>query len=708
MLDDMRSRMSLFVVGLTRLSIMESKAAMLIGYMSIARLMIHVKQVEKDQLKDKEEFKNKRKGPAPSSASATAPRNKCEYNSQNSQNFRARPAHSQGSKAQGGTKTPACAKCGRSHSGVCRDSSTSCFKCGQNGHFMRGQAERETVFMLSLVAESKKIRQMIVSTPVGESILAERVYRDSSISVNNKSTMVDLFELDIVDFDVILDILPNTRPICIPPYRMALAEFKELNEQLKDLLEKDYHQLNKITIKNKYPLQRIDDLFDQLHGATYFCKIDLRFGYHQLRVRECDIPKTIFRTCYSHYEFLVMSFGLMNAPAAFMDLMNRVFKPYLDMFVIVFIDEILIYLSNEEDHASHLKIVLQSLKDKKLYAKFSKCEFWLESVAFLGHIAFGDGIRKIRRGVLVYFISFDQVDSETVKFQWSEAYEKSFQELKKRLTTAQCLPYQKNDKVIAYASRQLKVNEKNYLTHDLELAAVVFPLKIWRYYLYGMHVDVFTDHKSLQLSMGSTAHFEVDKKELAKEVHKLTRQGVRLMDSTEGGVVVMNVAESSLVSEVKEKQDQYALLLELEATVHTQKVMDFEQVGDGLLRWFLTKIFMGEDVDLLLDGLKLVKLGVMRFGKKGKLSPRYIGPYRISKRVGNVAYELELPQGLATVHLVFHISMLKKCMGDPSLIISTKDIGIKGRLFYGEIPLHILDRQVRKLRTKKVASIKVL
>ena len=157
----------------------------------------------------------------------------------------------------------------------------------------------------------------------------------------------------------------------------------------------DYRQLNKVTIKNKYPLPRIDDLFDHLQGATCFSKIDLRSGYHQLRVRECDIPKTTFRTCYGHYEFLVMSFGLTNAPVAFMDLMNKVFKPYLDMFVIVFIDNILIYSRNEEDHASHLRIVLQILKDRELYVKFLKCEFWLESVAFLGHIVFDDGTELI-------------------------------------------------------------------------------------------------------------------------------------------------------------------------------------------------------------------------------------------------------------------------------------------------------------------------
>ena len=189
---------------------------------------------------------------------------------------------------------------------------------------------------------------------------------------------------------------------------MASAELCELKEQLKDLLEKgfirpsvspwgasvlfvrkkdgtlricvDYRQLNKVTIKNKYPLPRIDDLFDQLQGAKCFSKIDLRSGYHQVRVKEQDIPKTAFRTRYGHFEFLVMSFGLMNALAVFMDLMNRVFKPFLDVFMIVFIDDILVYSKSEEDHVNHLQQVLEVLRDRQLYAKFSKCEFWLKSM----------------------------------------------------------------------------------------------------------------------------------------------------------------------------------------------------------------------------------------------------------------------------------------------------------------------------------------
>uniref|UniRef100_A0A2N9GSP6 Reverse transcriptase domain-containing protein n=1 Tax=Fagus sylvatica TaxID=28930 RepID=A0A2N9GSP6_FAGSY len=217
-----------------------------------------------------------------------------------------------------------------------------------------------------------------------------------------------------------IDLVLGTGPISKAPYRIAPAELKELKEQLQDLLDKgfirpsaspwgapvlfvkkkdgsmrlciDYRELNKVTIRNKYPLPRIDDLFDQLRGSEVFSKIDLRSGYHQLRVKEEDIPKTAFRTRYGHYEFLVMPFGLTNAPAVFMDLMNRVFHEYLDSFFIVFIDEILVYSKSQEEHEEHLRIVLKILRDRKLFAKLKKCEFWMDRVVFLGHVISRDGI----------------------------------------------------------------------------------------------------------------------------------------------------------------------------------------------------------------------------------------------------------------------------------------------------------------------------
>jgi hypothetical protein len=236
----------------------------------------------------------------------------------------------------------------------------------------------------------------------------------------------DVFPEDVSDLPPVrqvelrIDLVPGAVPVAKAPYRLALVEMQELSNQLQELLDKgfirpsfspwgapmlfvkkkdgsfrmciDYRELNKLTIKNRYPLPRIDDLFDQLQGSTYFSKIDLRFRYHQLRVQEESIPRTAFRTRYGHYEFLVTPFGLTNAPAIFMDLMNRVCKPYLDRFIIVSIDDILIYSRSKKEHEEHLRLALELLSKEKLFDKFSKCEFWLREVQFLGHVIDQGGI----------------------------------------------------------------------------------------------------------------------------------------------------------------------------------------------------------------------------------------------------------------------------------------------------------------------------
>jgi hypothetical protein len=154
----------------------------------------------------------------------------------------------------------------------------------------------------------------------------------------------------------------------------------------------DYRQLNKMTIKNKYPLPRINDLFDQVGGEKIFSKLDLRSGYHQIRIKDEDVNKKMFRTCYGHYEFVVIPFGLTNTPTTFMCLMNNIFSQYLDKFVLIFIDDILIYSKTEEEHEQHLKIVLQTLREHKLYAKFDKCDFYQRKIQYLGHVISEDGI----------------------------------------------------------------------------------------------------------------------------------------------------------------------------------------------------------------------------------------------------------------------------------------------------------------------------
>ncbi|GJT61005.1 putative reverse transcriptase domain-containing protein [Tanacetum coccineum] len=262
----------------------------------------------------------------------------------------------------------------------------------------------------------------------------------------------------------------------------------------------DYHELNKLTVKNRYPLPRIDDLFDQLQGSSVYSKIKLRAGYHQLRVREEDIPKTAFRTRYGHYEFQVMPFGLTNSPAVFMDLMNWKCKSYLDKFLIVFIYNILIYSKSKEEHEKHLKLILKLLKKEELYAKFSKCEFWLPKVQFLGHVIDSEGIHvdpaKIKEEESTFHLLKQQLCSALILSlpEGSENFVVYCDSSHKGLGAVSM----QKDKFIAYASRQLKIHEKNYTTRDLELGAIVFTLKMWRHYLYGTKCIVFTDHKSLK------------------------------------------------------------------------------------------------------------------------------------------------------------------------------------------------------------------
>ena len=352
-----------------------------------------------------------------------------------------------------------------------------------------------------------------------------------------------------------------------------------------------------------------------------------------MKIRREDIPKTASRTRYGHYEFLVLPSGLTNAPAAFMDLMNRVFKPYLDKFVVVFIDDILIYSKSHVEHWEHLRIVLQTLRTHQLYAKLSKCEFCLNSMSFLGHVISKEGVQvdpkkveavsnwprptnvtEIRSflGMAGYYRIFVKDFSKIstpltllirkqVKFEWDDTCEQSFHTLKDCLTTAPVLALptnqggmtvycdafrvglgcvlMQNGKVIAYASRQLRRHELNYPTHDLEMAAVIFSLKIWRHYLYGEKCEIYTDHKSLQYiqqqrdlnlrqrrwvellkdydcqilyhpgkanvvadalsgkSMGSLANISVHKRSIVKELGDLFNMGVQFEVTESQGLV---------------------------------------------------------------------------------------------------------------------------------------------------------------------------
>jgi hypothetical protein len=426
---------------------------------------------------------------------------------------------------------------------------------------------------IAVTTSSRRVMFFIAEEFVGNNI---RVVRD----------FPDIFPEELPgmppdrEVEFVIDLLPRTAPISKRPYRMSVEELKELKKQLMELQEAgyihpssspwgapvlfvqkkdgsqrmcvDYRSLNDVTVKNKYPLPHIEDLFDQMRGARVFSKIDLRSGYHQMKIRPSDIPKTAFSTRYGLYEFTVMSFGLTNAPAYFMNLMNKVFMEYLDRFVVVFIGDILIYSKSESDHEEHLRLVLQKLRDNQLYAKFRKCEFWTDKVPFLGHIISNGGISvdpakvkdimawtipttvtEIRSflGLAGYYQRFIEGFSKIAKpmtsllekgreFKWDEKCQESFDQLRMRLMSPPVLvmPYlqkgfdiycdacgqglgcvlMQEEHVIAYVSRQLRKHELNYPTHDLELAVVVHALKIWRHYIMGTKCQVYTDHKSLK------------------------------------------------------------------------------------------------------------------------------------------------------------------------------------------------------------------
>ncbi|GJX45430.1 putative reverse transcriptase domain-containing protein [Tanacetum coccineum] len=718
-----------------------------------------------------------------------------------------------------------------------------------------------------------------------------------------------------------IELIPGAASVARAPYHLVPADMKELAEQLKELSDKgfirpssspwgapilfvkkkdgsfrmciDYLELNKLTVKNRYPLPRIDDLFDQ----------------------EEDIPKTAFRTRYGHYEFQVMPFGLTNAPAVFMDLMNRVCKPYLDKFVIVFIDDILIYSRNEKEHEEHLKTILEMLKKEELYAKFSKCEFWINTVKFLGHVIDSSGIHvdpakieavknwaspttpsEIRQflGLAGYYRRFiegfskiakpmTELTQKNQKFDWGEEQEEAFQLLKQKLCVAPilALPEGSDDfvvycdasikglgavlmqrmRVMAYASRQLKIHEKNYTTHDLELGAVVFALKIWRHYLYGTKCVVFTDHKSLQhildqkdLNMRQRRWIELlsdydceiryhpgkanvvaDALSRKERIEPLRVRALvmtigldlpsRILEAQREAVKIKNIEAEDISGMLKKLEaradgtlcldnrswlpcygDTRSLIMHeshkskysihpgsdkmyhdlkmlywwpnMKADIATYvskcltcaKVKAEHQRPSGLLvqpdipEWKWEKITMDfitklpkmaagfDSIWVIVDRLtnhenteKIFKIrdrmqaardrqksyadkrrrplefevgdkvmlkvapwkGVMRFGKRGKLNPRYIGPFQIIERIGPVAYRLELPQELSRVHNVFHICNLKKCLSDDTLVISLEEIQLDDKLNFVEEPVEIMDREVKQLKRSRIPIIKV-
>ncbi|KAJ9562865.1 hypothetical protein OSB04_008025 [Centaurea solstitialis] len=648
----------------------------------------------------------------------------------------------------------------------------------------------------------------------------------------------------------------------------------------------DYRELNKRTAKNRYPLPRIDNLFDQLQGATWFSIIDLRSGYHQMRVREADIEKTTFHTRYGHYEFVVMPFELTNAPTTFIDLINRVCSPMLDRSVIVFIDDILVYSKTKEKHEIHMREVFETLRKEKLYAKFSKCAFWLREWGIKQQEAFDELRRRLCEAPVLTLP--EGVEDMVVNCDASH----------QGLGTV----LMQRGKVIAYASRQLKPHEGNYPMHDLELGAVVFALKMWRHYLYGVKCTIFTDHKSLKylmdqpnLNMRQRRWLDVvkdydceilyhpgkanvvtnalsrnpigdpirglclrmtvmtplleligkaqektvldvnaNRERITGKIPKLdrdsrgllTRYGriwvpqlgweqitmdlITKLPKTPRGfdaisVIVDRLTKSAHFLPIQESSSAERLaeifvreIVRLhgtafhpqtggqsERTIQTLEdmlracVLDFGGSWHRYLplaefsynnsfhasigmppfellygRKCRTPICWGEvghrvlgNTEIVLKTTELVQMirersataqsrqksyadkrrsdlefqvgdfvllkvspwkGVIRFRKRGKLGPRFIGPYKIIARVGKVAYRLELPNELKLIHNTFHVSQLWKCVRDESAVVPLEDIQIDEKLNYVEKPIALLEWKVKTLHKKEIKYVNVL
>nr|GEW07642.1 putative reverse transcriptase domain-containing protein [Tanacetum cinerariifolium] len=422
-----------------------------------------------------------------------------------------------------------------------------------------------------------------------------------------------------VEFQI--DLIPGAAPVARASYRLAPSEIKEFSEQLQELSDKGFIRPSSspwgaplLFVKKK------DGSFRMCidYRSSVYSKIDLRSGYHQLRVREQDVPKTAFRTWYGHYEFQVMPFGLTNEPAIFMDLMNRVCKPYLDKFVIVFIDDILIYPKNEKEHEEHLKVILEWLKNEKLYAKFSRClagYYW----------RFIEGFSKIAK-------SMTKLTQKGIKFDCGEKEENAFQLINQKLcsTLIPALPKESEDFVV---------------------------------YCDASHKGLgsFQKASGISLSMSTTYHLETDGQSertiqtpedmlrAYAEVGEAQVTGPKTIQETTKNIVLIK----QRMQVVQDRQKSYADL--------KRKSMEFED---------------GDRVMLKLSPWKWV----VQFGKRGKLNLRYVGPFKVLAKVGKVAYRLELPQELSRVHHTFHVSNLKKCYADEPLAMPLEGIHIDDKL----------------------------
>ncbi|GJY84083.1 putative reverse transcriptase domain-containing protein [Tanacetum coccineum] len=528
-----------------------------------------------------------------------------------------------------------------------------------------------------------------------------------------------------------IDVVPGAAPVARAPYRLAPSEMKELSEQLKELLEKRFIHPSSI-----------DDLFDQLEGSSVYSKIDLRSGYHQLRVREEDIPITTFRIRYGHYEFQVMLFGLTNAPTVFMDLINRVCNPYLDKFVIVFIDDILIYSKTEEEHSEHLKIILDLLKKERLYAKFSKCDFWLESVQFLGHVInrLAGYYRRFIKGFSLIAKPLTKLTQKNKKFEWGADEEEAFQKLKQDLCTALILALLEgpNDFVV-YCDASLKgYGAANVVADALRRKVQDKPLRV-RSLVMTSYTDLSERILKAQLEAMKQENVKAENLgRLLKPIFEINSNGIR------HGVPLSIISDrDSRFASGFWRSLQNALGTNLNMSTAYHPEMDGQsertiQTLEDMLRaciidfsgsWYrhlpLVKFSYNNSYHASIKAAPFKAL----YGRKCR-SPvcwsevedsQLTGPERkpmefdlgdmvmlkIIERIGPTAYRLELPEKLQGIHNTFHVSNLKKCLADENLVILLEEIQLDDKLHFIKEPVEIMDHEVKQLKQSRIPIVKV-
>nr|GEX54894.1 putative reverse transcriptase domain-containing protein [Tanacetum cinerariifolium] len=556
---------------------------------------------------------------------------------------------------------PLCKKCTLHHTGPC---TIKCNACNKVGHLTRNCKNKGPA------TGSNQQLVLVICHAFGE----KGHYANPCPKVNNNAhgrTYLLRDKNAHRDPNVVTGAIPVARA----PYRLAPSEMQELSNQLHELADRGFIRLS----------------------SSVYSKIDLRSGYHQLRVRNEDIPKTAFRTRYGHYEFLVMPFGLTKAPVVFMNLMNRICKPYLEKFVIVFIDDILIYSRNKEEHANHLRIILELLRNEKLYAKFSKCNFWIRIVQFLRHLINSQGLHvdpakieatknwaspttptEIRQflGLTVYFRRFikdfskiakslTELTQKNKKYIWGEDQESAFQLLKKKLYEAPNLSQPKgNNNLVIYCDA----------SHQ---GAVVFALKIWRHYLYGTKCTVFTDHKSLQHIL---------------DLKELNRRQCRWLE-------LLADYDCEIRYHPGKKNDALGTQLDMSTAYHPETdgqsertiqtledmlracVIDFGRGWEKHLPLCRSKVCWDEVREVLLTGPEII--------------------HETTENIAQIRQHLQAARDRQR-------SYANKCLSKESLVIPMKELQLDDNLNFMKEPMEIMDREVKQLKQSRIPIVKVI